>query len=115
MFRLINFFHKSLLTVLFAAALNLSFHINMPEPFIGAHKSRTEIQEQSFSLIPFREKETSQPSQPVCKVQTLPFSSITSQWTPLQKSRVTLELFYRHGMNIFKEYPFIVLVQTLRI
>jgi len=115
MFRFIHLIHKSLLAILFAAALNLSFHVSLPEPYIGTLRSGTEIQEQSYFFIPFGEKEASQPTQPICKVQTLSFTSFTTQWTPLQKSRVTLELFYRLGLNVFKEYPFIVLVRTLRI
>lgn len=113
--RFIGFIHQSLLSILFAAALNLSFHVSMPDQYIAFMSTGTEIQEQSYSFVPFGERESSSPIQPVCKLPTFTHSTYTEQWTPLQPGKITLELFYRQNFTVFKEYPFVVQVRKLRI
>jgi hypothetical protein len=105
---------KLLLIVLFAAALNLSCHVAMPQQFVESDQSGSIIDEQSYQLLPFGEKEANQTSHTVVSVQTLPFS-FNSQWSPLQIQKATLELFSYRNTQVFKEYPFVVLVRNLRI
>lgn len=105
---------KITLIVLFAAALNLSFHVAMPQNFEEIHESDSFLNAQIFQFLPFGEKETNQTSQNVISVQSLPFS-FSNQWSPLQLQKYTIELFNRKGVQVFKEYPFIVLMKNLRI
>lgn len=112
--RISTILQKLVLLVLFAAALNLSCHVAMPQQFQGTDHSGSILDEQSIQLLPFGEKEANQTSHTVVSVQTLPFSFV-SQWSPLHLQKITLELFNRRGIQVFKEYPFIVLVKNLRI
>ena len=106
---------RIILLTLFAAALNLSFHANVPTKIQEILSSHAYIDEQEFIFIPFGEKETTNTSQPVSLIQTLSFPSFNNHLNLLQKSKFTMELFYRLNLNAFKEYPFIVFVRKLRI
>lgn len=105
---------KVLLTVLFTSALNLSLQLVTPVRYDYITQSGSTLNEQTFLLVPFREKETTQNLEVLTSLQSLPFTFI-SQWSPLYKNKITLELFYKAGFCHFKEYPFIVLVRNLRI
>jgi len=105
---------KITLVVLFAAALNLSFHVSMPEDYEHSYDTGSVLSEQVFLIIPFSEKENNQALQQVFSLSS-PLFSFNSQWTSLQKTKLTLELLFRQGRQLYREYPFVVSVRNLRI
>lgn len=109
--------NKALLVILLVSAFNLSFHVSEPKLLEKYCSSTSFIDEQEFTLLPFKQQETTASSLQVVSTGFLylPEWQVIDKWVPLVKTVARHELFYKLNLNGFKEYPFIVLVRKLRI
>jgi hypothetical protein len=105
--------NKIILVIVFAAALNLSFHASLPDKQEENFTSEYAFNEHSFVFLPFRQSEFSQTVQGSFTVQTLPYIAFNDSWKSLSHERVLPDFSpYRQG---YKEHPFIIVVRNLRI
>lgn len=111
----IKMLQKSLLILLFAATLNLSLQINLPDHAYTQSSTESVFDQQEIFFLPFREKESAPTAQPICNLQTIVFTALINPWLPLTKPLIRQELFFKQNIHSFKEFPFIVLVHKLRI
>ncbi len=99
--------------MLFAAALNLSFHASLPDKLEEITISDYSFNEHTFVFLPFRQNDASQIVQGSFTAQTLPYINLNESWESLTAVRSLPEFSpYRQG---FKEHPFIIVFRNLRI